>query len=89
MEQASLPPEARQVIRIIAAGGTFRYAQDGVVFQNRERVLPSKAKGYYHEYTVTRPGSTNRGARRIVTGQQGEMYYTDDHYTTFKRVVPT
>jgi len=31
---------------------------------------------------------TNRGARRIIAGNDGEYYYTDDHYRSFKRVLP-
>jgi ribonuclease T1 len=56
------------------------------VFQNREGLLPEQPSGYYHEYTVLTPGSSDRGARRIVTGSQGEMYYTDDHYGSFQRI---
>ncbi|MEU0182881.1 ribonuclease domain-containing protein [Streptomyces sp. NPDC006207] len=47
-------------------------------------MLPAHANGYYHEYTVKTPGSSTRGARRIVTGQGAdEDYYTGDHYVTF------
>ncbi len=82
-----LPPEARDTLALIAQGGPFPYRQDGVVFQNREGYLPSRPNGYYHEYTVKTPGSSDRGARRIITGEGGERYYTDDHYVTFKRIV--
>jgi ribonuclease T1 len=82
-----LPPEARDTLALIAQGGPFPYRQDGVVFQNREKYLPAKPNGYYHEYTVKTPGSPDRGARRIITGGGGEMYYTDDHYASFKRIV--
>lgn len=41
----------------------------------------------YHEYTVITPGSDDRGARRIVTGEeQQEDYYTADHYESFRLV---
>ncbi|WP_369379788.1 ribonuclease [Streptomyces sp. cg36] len=81
---SALPPQADDTLNLIARGGPFPYAQDGVVFQNREHVLPSEPNGYYHEYTVKTPGSPTRGARRIVTGQQAdEDYYTGDHYATF------
>jgi len=83
----SLPPEARQAIALIKAGGPFPYSRDGVVFNNREGQLPKKARGYYHEYTVKTPGARDRGARRIIAGRDGELYYTDDHYRTFKRVI--
>ena len=37
---AELPREARDVLALIRAGGPFRYERDGVVFGNRERMLP-------------------------------------------------
>jgi ribonuclease T1 len=83
-----LPREAHDTIRLIAANGPFPYRQDGVVFENRERLLPAKATGYYHEYTVKTPGSPDRGARRLIRGRQNELYYTDDHYDSFRRVTP-
>ena len=85
---SALPPEARTTLALIASDGPFPYDQDGVVFQNREKLLPAKANGYYHEYTVETPGSPDRGARRIITGDAGERYYTDDHYDSFRWVVP-
>ncbi|MHC5907641.1 guanyl-specific ribonuclease [Streptomyces sp. S6] len=79
-----LPSQAHTTLNLIDQGGPFPYSQDGVVFQNRDGVLPSQSRGYYHEYTVKTPGSSTRGARRIVTGQQNqEDYYTSDHYATF------
>ena len=87
IEARSLPPEARQTIALIRAGGPFPYTRDGVTFNNRERRLPGQARGYYREYTVKTPGAHDRGARRIIAGQAGELYYTDDHYQTFKRVI--
>ena len=82
-----LPPEARDVLRHIAQGGPFEYRQDGGVFQNRERRLPQRPRGYYREYTVDTPGSRDRGARRIVTGGDPprEYWYTDDHYRSFRQ----
>jgi ribonuclease T1 len=35
---------------------------------------------------VSTPGSPDRGARRIITGRDGEFYYTADHYESFRRV---
>ncbi|WP_426403234.1 ribonuclease domain-containing protein [Streptomyces sp. R-07] len=84
---AELPPEARRTLGLIARGGPFPYAKDGAVFSNFERILPREERGYYHEYTVKTPGERDRGARRIVTGRNGETYYTDDHYETFREVV--
>lgn len=84
---ADLPREAQNTIKLIDKGGPFPYSRDGVEFQNRERLLPRKDRGYYHEYTVITPGSDDRGARRIIAGENGELYYTDDHYDSFKEVV--
>lgn len=83
---ASLPPEARDTVALIDAGGPFPYDRDGVVFENREHLLPGEPTGYYHEYTVPTPGSSDRGARRIITGSAREMYWTDDHYQSFERI---
>ena len=69
-------------------GGPYAHSQDGSVFENREGILPRKAQGYYREYTVETPGTSDRGPRRIVMGSNSEMYYTDDYYTTFRRVLP-
>ena len=88
IDAKSLPHEARQTIALIKSGGPFPYSRDGVVFGNREGRLPKKARGYYHEYTVKTPGARDRGARRIISGREGELYYTDDHYRTFRRVIP-
>ena len=78
-----LPPEAARTVGLILAGGPFPYRQDGAVFENRERLLPIRPSGYYREYTVVTPGSDDRGARRIVAGADGEMYWTADHYDSF------
>jgi ribonuclease T1 len=81
-----LPREALDTLELIARGGPFPYRQDGVAFQNREKRLPKKARGYYREYTVATPGLNHRGAKRIVTGGDPVevYYYTDDHYDSFR-----
>jgi ribonuclease T1 len=84
--KSTLPSQADDTIRLIDQGGPYPYPQDGTVFQNREGQLPQEPSGYYHEYTVKTPGSSTRGARRIITsddlGHDG-MYWTADHYATF------
>ncbi|MFC9909462.1 ribonuclease domain-containing protein [Streptomyces sp. NPDC059862] len=87
VREAELPAEARETLRLIDEGGPFPYARDGAVFGNFERLLPTHERGYYREYTVRTPGSRDRGARRIVTGRGGEIYYTDDHYDSFRAVL--
>lgn len=90
----SLPVEARETLTLIKRGGPFPYQKDGAVFGNRERRLPSRPSGYYTEYTVRTPRERDRGPRRIVAGRgstrdaatSGEYYYTEDHYSTFRRI---
>ncbi|MFI7322444.1 ribonuclease [Streptomyces venezuelae] len=84
---SALPSQAHDTLDLIEAGGPYPYPQDGTVFQNREGELPKQSSGYYHEYTVVTPGSDDRGARRIVTGEKNqEDYYTSDHYASFDLV---
>ncbi|RII19429.1 Guanyl-specific ribonuclease St [Streptomyces sp. YIM 130001] len=82
-----LPAEARETLRLIDASGPFPYEKDGSRFGNFEGLLPDQRRGYYREFTVRTPHEGDRGARRIVTGSGGEIYYTDDHYETFKAVL--
>ncbi len=83
---AELPREARQTLALIKEGGPFPYDRDGIVFGNFEKRLPYQVRGYYREYTVKTPWRRDRGPRRIVAGQQGEYFYTDDHYRSFRRI---
>jgi len=87
-----LPREGQETYRAIHQGGPFSYEKDGVVFGNRERILPAQKRGYYHEYTVKTPAERTRGARRIVCGgwqvtQPENCYYSDDHYASFREIV--
>ncbi len=83
---AQLPKEARETIALVRKGGPYPHRRDGITFSNRERILPSKPRGYYREFTVRTPGEKTRGARRIVAGDAGELYYSDDHYASFRRI---
>lgn len=87
---SDLPKEAQVTLLLIKRGGPFPYTQDGAIFGNYEGVLPKQKRGYYHEFTVKTPGVRNRGARRIIVGDEPvmsrEYYYTDNHYATFKRI---
>lgn len=88
---AELPRQGRETYELIRQGGPFPYDKDGVVFGNRERVLPAEKRGFYREYTVTTPGSRDRGARRIVCGGPAKAphgcFYTADHYASFRKIV--
>lgn len=88
----ALPVQGRDTYVRIFQGGPFPFEKDGVVFFNRERLLPLHPRGYYREYTVKTPGMQGRGARRIVCGgpktQPDTCYYTADHYASFRKIVP-
>jgi ribonuclease T1 len=84
---AALPPEAGRTVELIDAGGPFPEPDhDGGTFGNREELLPDRPVGYYREYTVPTPGVDHRGARRIVAGDGEELYWTDDHYSSFSLI---
>jgi ribonuclease T1 len=85
--ESELPPEALDTLKDIDNGGPYAYpGRDDTTFTNREGLLPDHESGYYREYTVETPGSDDRGARRIIRGEGGEFYYTDDHYDSFRRI---
>ncbi|MSO40501.1 MAG: ribonuclease [Solirubrobacterales bacterium] len=84
-------PEGGEIARVLAtvdAGGQLPYEEDGGTFENREGLLPDHPLGYYREYTVVTPGEYTRGARRLVIGEGGEVFYTSDHYSSFIRIDP-
>ena len=88
---AQLPAQGQNMMKLIYAGGPFKFDKDGTVFGNRERILPAKNRGFYREYTVKTPGERTRGARRIVCGglqaaAPEACYYTDDHYASFRKI---
>ena len=69
------------------APGTPQATKWGEEFKNYPRGsrqcpdLPKRPPGYYKEYTVVLPGQTDRGAKRVVAGNSGEIFYTNSHYT--------
>jgi guanyl-specific ribonuclease Sa len=84
---SALPPQAARTVQLIEQDGPYPYPRnDGVVFHNLEHRLPAEPDGYYHEFTVPTPGMSTRGARRLITGENGEFWYTSNHYDTFERV---
>ena len=54
----------------------------GDYFGNYEGILPD---GDYRECDVNFDGGY-RGAERIIYGEDGSIYYTDDHYKTFTQL---
>lgn len=76
-------------LALIDQGGPFLCDKDGSTFGNFEGLLPDHERGYYAEYTVLEATdcNRNRGALRIVAGDGGEFYWTEDHYESFERVL--
>jgi guanyl-specific ribonuclease Sa len=72
----------------IKDGRRLSFSHDGATFENRERRLPKQPAAYYKEYVHPTPGLAGPGPQRIVMGQEGEAWYTPDHYRTFRQVAP-
>lgn len=56
------------------------------VFRNEDKILPPKYE--YREFDIY-PKNTiakGRGKPRLVFGNDGSIYYTEDHYKTFKKI---
>ncbi|MBL7576185.1 ribonuclease [Peptoniphilus asaccharolyticus DSM 20463] len=58
----------------------------GDKFGNREGKLPEVPGRKYYEADLIEGYSQNRGPVRIIYSDDGFIYYTKDHYETFKRV---
>ena len=70
----------------IAKGQQNSHRNDGTTFQNRERRLPAKPSGYYKEYVHPTPNISGPGPQRVIIGKDGDIWYTPDHYQTFRRI---
>lgn len=55
----------------------------GDYFGNYEELLPVVSGRTYHECDIDTLNKTNRGAKRIIYSDDGQIYYTEDHYKTF------
>ena len=56
----------------------------GDYFGNYDRNLPAGVK--YRECDIGTLGRRSRGAKRIIYGSDGSIWYTDDHYESFTRL---
>lgn len=89
---AALPAHVRQTLAYVRQHG---YAPPGYVggriYGNYEGQLPRynarRKRIEYREWDVRpRAEGCNRGAERLVTGNDGRAWYTADHYKTFLEV---
>jgi len=70
----------------IERGERDPHRNDGGVFHNREQRLPDRPGGHYREYVIRTPGINHAGPQRLVIGRDGEIFYTADHYRSFRRI---
>lgn len=52
-------------------------------FGNREGLLPKVEGRTYYECDIDTIGQSSRGAKRIIFSNDGQIYYTEDHYESF------
>ena len=61
-------------------------------FKNKDGILPTGCSYTEHDYEPEpskeqRANGADRGKKRIVISSDGRIYYTNDHYKSFKEVV--
>lgn len=61
----------------------------GDYFGNYEGILPVVEGRTYHECDIDTMNKNKRGAKRIIYSDDGQIYYTDDHYETFTLIYGT
>lgn len=71
------------IARIQRGEELTQFRNDGTVFQNRERRLPPHGSGYYREWVHPTPDERGPGPQRVITGENGEFWYTPNHYKSF------
>ncbi len=54
-------------------------------FGNREGKLPQKSGRQYYECDIDYKGGP-RNSKRIIYSNDGAVYYTSDHYSTFRQL---
>lgn len=80
------PIDLQPTLDRIRRGERNSHRNDGTTFQNRERRLPVQPAGYYREYVHPTEGLSGPGPQRVIVGRGGEVWYTADHYRTFRRI---
>ncbi len=76
-----------------SGGGLDDYAEDcsigGDYFGNYEGLLPEVEGRTYYECDIDTMNAKKRGAKRIIYSNDGQIYYTDDHYESFTLIYGT
>lgn len=69
-------------------GSVEDYMEGGAIggdrFGNREGILPDNS---YTECDIDTDGESSRGAKRLVFTDDGQYFYTEDHYDSFTEIV--
>ncbi len=85
----------KKVYRVLKYVETYNKPMKGYVggreFMNREKKLPGFANNKrairYQEWDVNpKVAGKNRGAERLVTGNDQSAWFTADHYRSFKKI---
>ncbi|MDP3387922.1 MAG: ribonuclease domain-containing protein [Eubacteriales bacterium] len=92
----TLPPnyitkQQAQELGWVASKGNLWEVTDRLIiggdrFGNREKLLPEETGRQYYECDVNYNGGF-RGAERLVYSNDGLIFYTSDHYATFKEIL--
>lgn len=83
-DYADIADSLNSLLDFLDAGGTFPpESHEGEEFRNDQGLLPLREPGYYHRYTIPTEGVDGPGRRRLVRGNDGDTYYTNDHYDSF------
>ena len=76
-----------------SGGGLDDYAEDcsigGDYFGNYEGLLPEVEGRTYYECDIDTMNAKKRGSKRIIYSNDGQIYYTDDHYESFTLIYGT
>ncbi len=89
----SIPKAALNTLKYVQKHGK---APEGYVggrnFGNYEKLLPQKDKFgkkiKYREWDIyPKQDGKNRGAERLVTGSDGKVWFTKDHYNSFTEII--
>lgn len=89
-----IPPKVYDVLKYVRRHHQpMSGYEGGRKFSNREKRLPEKDAEsrviHYQEWDVNPEiKGQNRGPERLVTGNDGSAWYTDDHYNSFIRIPP-
>ncbi len=90
--QKNLPSKVLEITKYIKENCRSKRGYiGGRKFKNLEKLLPKKDTDgnliFYREWDVNPIiKGKNRGKERLVTGSDGKVYYTNNHYKSFQKV---